>query len=97
MKKMTKFAAVLMAVAPALAMADGQPKVLQANMTAQSYVAAAKDDSLTTAEAWQGSKIVQLTGGACQKITHSNLRIEKAGDAEKATVEESASPVACPA
>lgn len=93
--KKTKLAAVLLAAVPALAMADGEPKVLQANVTTQTYLAAADGSSLTPTQAWEGTKIVQLGEGACQKITHSNLRIEKAASAQKATVVETASPVAC--
>ncbi|MCA8228307.1 hypothetical protein [Burkholderia vietnamiensis] len=96
MKKM-KLAVILLTVAPALAMADSQPKVLQSNVTTKTYLASAVGNSLTPTQAWEGTKIVQLGEGACQKITHSHLRIEKAGNAEKATVEESASPVSCPA
>lgn len=97
MKKVTKAAAMLMAVAPAFAMADSQPKVLQSSVTTQTYLASVTNGAMVPAQAWEGEKIVQLGDGVCQKITHSNLRIEKAGDAQKATVEESVSPVSCPA
>ncbi|MBB5546576.1 hypothetical protein A8H39_02010 [Paraburkholderia fungorum] len=97
MKKMTKAAVMLMGVAPALAMADSAPKVLQSRVTTENYLASATSGVMVPAQAWEGEKIVQLGDGACQRITHSKLRIENAGDAQKATVEESASPVACPA
>ncbi|NRF83829.1 hypothetical protein HQ619_07800 [Burkholderia gladioli] len=96
---MKKIAAILILAAPLLAnaKAEAQPTVLKSSAHTVGYVSSVKAGVITTAQAWEGTEVVQLDNGTCQKVVHSDLRIEKSGDAEKAVYKESKSAVECPA
>ncbi|WP_157639828.1 hypothetical protein [Burkholderia ubonensis] len=93
---MMKFASCLLLAVPLLAVA-APDNVLSESVQTTRYAAAVTQNSITVGEAWEGYKVVKLADGSCQKVVHSGLKIEKAGDAQKATFKESKLSVTCPA
>ncbi|POH87041.1 hypothetical protein CJ026_009080 [Ralstonia pickettii] len=93
---MKKLVAMLLLAAPMVAGAESQPAVLKADVHTVWYVSAVKASQFTTAQAWEGTQVVRLGDGTCQKVVHTDLHIEKSGDAQKAEYKETKSAVECP-
>jgi hypothetical protein len=94
---MKMLVAIAVMSAPLLANAEVQLKVLDQHVHTVNYLSSVKPGSLVSSQAWEGMEVVQPATGMCQKVIHTDLRIEKDGDAQKAVYKELISPVECPA
>ncbi|KVR92523.1 hypothetical protein [Burkholderia vietnamiensis] len=83
------------ALVPLASAAGVQETVLAFNGSTFDYAGVKPDGGLQVQHAWEGYQIVKRSDGTCYRIAHSNLRIERVGNGQRAMVDETIAPQSC--
>lgn len=96
-KAIAVFAAVAV-TAPAFAQDPNQSADVQiyANVKEVAYAKTVQGGTITPGKEWEGTRIFKKKDGTCVQVNHTDLKILKAGDAQRAEFTEKKVPVTCP-
>jgi len=90
--------AILAVTAPAFAQDQNQTADVEiyANVKEVAYAKIVQGGTITPAKEWEGMRIFKKQDGSCVQVERTDLKILKAGDAQRAEFTEKKAPVACP-
>lgn len=86
---------ILVAALSPLAVLAHDETVVRYSTTTVGYAAVKPDGGLVAEHAWEGYKVVKRADGNCYRIEHKNLRIEDAGNGQRAQFDEIVTAVTC--